>query len=106
MVPSPTRARTSESAYSDRGPQGEYLYRAFGLPALALDPHLQPEVVIAPYATCLALLVDAQNALNNLRAMDDLSWLGPFGFYEAADYRRHGGKPSPTAGRAATVHDH
>jgi hypothetical protein len=87
----------SESAYSDRGPQGEYLYRAFGLPALALDPHLQPDVVIAPYATCLALLVDTQNALKNLRLMHDMNWLGPFGFYEAADYRRSWGKPSPTA---------
>jgi hypothetical protein len=87
----------SESAYSDRGPQGEYLYRAFGLPALALDPNLQPDVVIAPYATCLALMVDAQNALKNLRVMYDMSWLGQFGFYEAADYRRNWGKPSPTA---------
>jgi hypothetical protein len=87
----------SESAYSDRGPQGEYLYRAFGLPALALDPNLQPDVVIAPYATCLALMVDAQNALKNLRVMHDMNWLGQFGFYEAADYRRSWGKPSPTA---------
>jgi cyclic beta-1,2-glucan synthetase len=87
----------SESAYSDRGPQGEYLYRAFGLPALALDPNLEPDVVIAPYATCLALLVDAQNALKNLRLMHDMNWLGPFGFYEAADYRRSWGKPSPIA---------
>jgi hypothetical protein len=43
-------------------------------------------LIVSPYSTFLALSVDPQGALANLRRMDGLGWFGPYGFYEAADY--------------------
>ena len=42
-------------------------------------------VVVSPYSSCLALLVDAPAAVSNLRKMERLGWLGRYGFYEAVD---------------------
>jgi len=43
-------------------------------------------LVISPYSTFLALMVDPQAAMNNLRRMETLGWFGPYAFYESADY--------------------
>jgi cyclic beta-1,2-glucan synthetase len=43
-------------------------------------------MVVAPYSTFLALNVDRNGALLNLRRMESLGWFGSYGFYEAADY--------------------
>jgi cyclic beta-1,2-glucan synthetase len=43
-------------------------------------------LVISPYSTFLALSVDPEAALKNLRRMDSMGWSGSHGFYEAADY--------------------
>jgi cyclic beta-1,2-glucan synthetase len=76
----------SEAGYSRRDPQGNYHYHAFGVPALALNPPPEGALVIAPYATLLALGADPVHALQNMRRMEKMGWLGEFGFYEAADY--------------------
>lgn len=76
----------SEAAFSMRDDGGLYQYRAFGLAGLAQDPDASSDLVIAPYATFLALMVDAPSASGNLKAMHEKGWLGRFGFYESADY--------------------
>lgn len=76
----------SEASHSERDPQGNYQYHAFGVPALALNPPPKDFLVIAPYASVLALEADRGNALANLYDMEKLGWLGEFGFYESADY--------------------
>ncbi len=76
----------SEAAHSERSQEGHYQYRAFGLPSLALKPSLSGELVISPYSSCLTLTVDPSAAIENLRRMKRMNWLGKFGFYEAADY--------------------
>jgi len=76
----------SESAYARRDEAGNYQYRAFGLPALALHKDEMATSVISPYSTLLALTVDTRGALRNLRRMGKEGWLGKYGFYEAADY--------------------
>jgi len=76
----------SEAAFSVRDREGIYQYRAFGLPGLALDPNAAKEIVIAPYASFLALLADVTSAVRNIRAMWRKGWFGRFGFYESADY--------------------
>ena len=48
----------SESAYSALDAHQIYQYRAFGVPALAIQPDLDAELVVAPYATMLALMID------------------------------------------------
>ncbi|HVN78248.1 MAG TPA: glucoamylase family protein [Terriglobia bacterium] len=76
----------SEAAHAERDQEGHYQYRCFGLPSLALKPSLSSDIVVSPYATCLALTVDPPAAIENLRVMKRKNWLGEFGFYEAADY--------------------
>jgi cyclic beta-1,2-glucan glucanotransferase len=85
----------SESACGERDDEDHYRYRAFGLPALALQPEPFTRHVIAPYASILALGVDAAATLKNLRTMRAMGWLGAYGFYEAADFSRsRADKPS------------
>jgi cyclic beta-1,2-glucan synthetase len=76
----------SEAAHSQRDAEGNYQYHAFGVPTLALNPPPEGSLVIAPYATILALEADPAHALANLHRMEKLGWLGEFGFYESADY--------------------
>ena len=84
----------SESGCSRKNHLGHYLYSAFGLAALALRPEPYPSDVISPYSSVLALGVNTSAAVENLRRMDQLGWVGRFGFYEAADYSaEQTGKP-------------
>jgi len=76
----------SESAYSELNDSNHYKYYAFGLPHLALHKPEFKALVISPYSTFLALNIDPQGSLSNLGRMQDLGFLGPYGFYEAADY--------------------
>jgi cyclic beta-1,2-glucan glucanotransferase len=83
----------SESAWSEQSAEGHYQYRAFGVPTIALkNPTETPRVVISPYSTWLALIVDPELTLSNAARMASLGWSGTYGFYEAADYgtRKHG----------------
>ena len=82
----------SEAAFSARDHEGIYQYGAFGLPGLAIDPSASKDIVIAPYASFLALMVDSKSATRNLRLMSENGWFGRFGFYESADYSN--GQPS------------
>jgi cyclic beta-1,2-glucan synthetase len=76
----------SESCYNGTDFEGTYQYRAFGVPGLGLQRGLSEDVVVAPYATALALLVDPIGACKNLRRMAEGLFLGAFGFYEAIDF--------------------
>lgn len=76
----------SEAGYSHVDAEGNYQYHAFGVPTLALQPPPDGSLVIAPYASVLALEFDTGGALSNLRRMKQLGWMGEFGFYESADY--------------------
>jgi cyclic beta-1,2-glucan synthetase len=76
----------SESAYSEMNETNHYKYHAFGIPHLALHKPEFRALVISPYSTFLALNIDPQASLENLHRMEDLGWLGPYGFFEAADY--------------------
>lgn len=76
----------SESAFNvvDRG--GEYQYKAFGVPGLGLKRGLGEEMVVAPYATALAAMLDPTAAAANLRRLAAAGAEGALGFYEAIDY--------------------
>ena len=76
----------SESASARKNDRGHYHYFAYGIPRIALWIEAAAGPVIAPYATFLALAVNPRLALENLRRMDSAGWVGPYGFYEAADY--------------------
>ena len=76
----------SESCYNQVDVQKAYQYRAFGVPGLGLKRGLDNDLVVAPYATVLALMIEPVAACRNLQAMTDLGFLGRYGFYEAVDY--------------------
>jgi cellobiose phosphorylase len=76
----------SESCYDVTDAEGTYQYRAFGVPGLGLQRGLSDDLVVSPYASVLALLVDPQRACANLRRMAEAGYLGPYGFYEAIDF--------------------
>ncbi len=78
----------SESGYAVIEENGNYSYRAFGVPHLAVNQEEAPRLVVAPYATMLALDVDPAAAIKNLRWMAKKGWLGRYGFYESADFSR------------------
>src|SRR4051812_24699948 len=78
----------SESAYNVRDRHHTYQYRPFGVPDLALKRGLGRELVVAPYASLLAAMIEPQRALSNLRELEKLGALGPYGFRESLDYTR------------------
>ncbi len=76
----------SEAAYSKRDSEGNYQYAAFGVPGLALNVARGASLVVSPYSSCLALLVDAPRAVQNLRRLAGKKWLGDYGYYESGDF--------------------
>ncbi len=78
----------SEAACGARDHALSHQYRAFGVPELAADPHRAEDLVIAPYASMLAAMVDRPAAAQNLRQMAACGWLGTYGFYESVDFSR------------------
>ena len=75
----------SECAYAQVEDNGAYGYRAFGVPQLAVQQD-EERLVVAPYATMLALAVDPAAAIRNLRWMTKKAWFGTYGYYESADF--------------------
>ncbi|MEO8274973.1 MAG: glucoamylase family protein [Thermoanaerobaculia bacterium] len=92
----------SESSYSAVDRFGNYQYKAFGIPVLGLKRGLGEELVVAPYATALAAMVDPVEAVRNLRRLERLGLLGKYGFYEAIDYSRRSVPDGESDGRAAS----
>ncbi len=76
----------SESCYNATDIHQVYQYRAFGVPGLGFKRGLGDDLVIAPYASALALTVMPREACSNLQAMSAKGFLGAYGFYEAVDY--------------------
>ncbi|MBN8737029.1 MAG: cyclic beta 1-2 glucan synthetase [Xanthomonadales bacterium] len=86
----------SESAYNATDATLTYQYRAFGVPGLGLKRGLGEDLVIAPYASAMALMVDPAAACDNLERLAGIGALTRYGFYEALDF---------TAGRVSGDED-
>ncbi len=76
----------SESCYNVTDAHLNYQYRAFGVPGLGLKRGLADDLVIAPYATAMALMVAPEEACANLERMAAEGFEGRYGFFEAIDY--------------------
>jgi len=77
----------SESGYNATDVQHTYQYRAFGVPGLGLKRGLADDLVVAPYATMLALPFAPREACENLmRLSSQEKALGLYGMYEAIDF--------------------
>ncbi|KZC25985.1 MULTISPECIES: GH36-type glycosyl hydrolase domain-containing protein [unclassified Rhodanobacter] len=75
----------SESGYNMLDSHFTYQYRAFGVPGLGLKRGLGDDVVIAPYASALALMVAPAAATRNLQRLAEAGARGRYGLYEAID---------------------
>jgi cyclic beta-1,2-glucan synthetase len=82
----------SESGYNVVDRHDNYQYKAFGVPGLGLKRGLGDDLVVAPYATALAAMVDPARAARNFRRLAADGLEGAFGYYEAIDYTRAGGQ--------------
>ena len=76
----------SESQYNARDLEFTYQYTGFGVPDLGYKRGLGENIVIAPYATGLAAMVDPSAAARNFARMADAGARGAYGWYEALDY--------------------
>ena len=76
----------SESGYNTIDVHLNYQYRAFGVPGLGLKRGLAEDLVIAPYASALALMVAPEAACLNLQRLAAEGFETRYGFYEAIDY--------------------
>jgi len=76
----------SESGFYGFDLQLNYQYKAFGDPRLGLKRGLINDMVVAPYATLLALPIDPVSAIKNIETLILEGMEGPYGLYEAIDY--------------------
>ncbi|MDF2943363.1 MAG: conserved rane protein of unknown function [Herbinix sp.] len=76
----------SESQYFRFDLNSNYQYKAFGVPKLRLQPVRKNSLVVAPYATMLAIEYGSEDCLSNLRKLSELGAFGEYGFYEAIDF--------------------
>ncbi|MFZ7125632.1 MAG: GH36-type glycosyl hydrolase domain-containing protein [Desulfobacterales bacterium] len=76
----------SECGYNAIDAHQNYQYRAFGVPGLGLKRGLADDLVIAPYASALALMVAPEEACLNLERLSSEGFETRYGFYEAIDY--------------------
>ena len=86
----------SESCFYAFDPGLSYQYKAHGVQRLGLKRGLDEELVVAPYASFLALLLSPRRAADNLRRLRALGAQGKYGMYEALDFtpaRRTGKAP-------------
>ncbi len=76
----------SESGFNARDLANTYQYSGFGVPGLGLKRGLSEDVVIAPYATALAAMIEPKAAVRNLVRLGAAGAAGRYGFREALDY--------------------
>lgn len=83
-----------------------YQYGPAGVPDLAIKGTQEKSLVIAPYATALALTVAPEQACCQLEELYAKGFSGTFGFYEAIDYTpsRQAAGASFTVVRSFMVH--
>lgn len=76
----------SESGYNAIDAHQNYQYRAFGVPGLGLKRGLADDLVIAPYASALVLMVAPAEACTNLERLDASGYCSRYGYFEAIDF--------------------
>ena len=76
----------SEAAYYRFDQHLNYQYRAIGVPGLGFSTDLGKFLVIAPYATMLAVNIAPIDAYKNIKLLKQLGVEGDYGFYEAVDF--------------------
>lgn len=76
----------SEAGYNARDLQLNYQYGPFGIPGLGLKRGLSHDLVVSPYSTMLAAMVEPKAAIDNMKRLIRDQLLKNYGFYEAVDF--------------------
>ncbi|HEX3859055.1 MAG TPA: glucoamylase family protein [Pseudolabrys sp.] len=79
----------SESEYNARDIEQTYQYSSFGVPDLGYKRGLSDNIVIAPYASGLASMIDPASVARNFRRLTEIGARGDYGWIEALDYTRN-----------------
>ena len=92
----------SESGFSLVDRQGNYQYKAFGVPGLGLKRGLADDLVVAPYATALASLVDPEaGGATTSTPAGARAWTAPTGSSRPWTSGRRRGGEGPRPRRAS-----
>ena len=70
--------------------QNDYQYRSFGVPGLGIKRGLDEDLVVAPYASMLALSRAPREVSKNLERLEAMDALGTHGLFEAIDFHSTG----------------
>ena len=70
----------SESAFTDLDINKTYQYKAFGVPELGLKRGQEEELVVAPYASLLAVAIAPRKTVQNLKRLASLGLLNDYGY--------------------------
>ncbi len=76
----------SESAFNLKDLNGNYQYKAFGVPWIGLKRGLADEQVIAPYGSILGIDIVPKEEIINLKKLESIGMYNKYGFYEAVDF--------------------
>ena len=76
----------SEAAFNMKDFNGNYQYKAFGIPWLGLKRGLADEMVVSSYGAILAINDKPNEVIKNLKVFEKSGMLGKYGFYESIDY--------------------
>ncbi len=76
----------SESGYYAFDANQNYQYRSFGVPGLGFKRGLEEDLVVAPYASLLAISLRPRKVMANIVRLYKLQMLGLHGLYESVDF--------------------
>ncbi len=76
----------SESGFYRFDGNQNYQYRAFGVPGLGFKRGLEDDMVIAPYASLMAVNNEPHAVVSNLKKLIQQKMFGLYGLFEAIDY--------------------
>ncbi len=76
----------SESGFYLFDANQNYQYRAFGVPGLGYKRGLGDDLVIAPYASLMAISYNPHAVAQNLAKLMELNGFGLYGLYESIDF--------------------
>ena len=76
----------SEAGFYRFDTNQNYQYRAFGIPGLGFKRGLGDDLVIAPYASLMAIRYEPNAVVRNLASLIKHNMLGLYGVYESIDF--------------------
>lgn len=76
----------SETAFNMKDLNGNYQYKAIGIPWLGLKRGLEDDIVVASYASILAITEKPKEVVKNLKELEKYEMYNKYGFYESVDY--------------------